>query len=238
MRIVLMLTLFMFAIAAPAKPDTANLDKTKGEQKKMHELPPLPYDYNALEPYYDEQTVRLHHDKHHAAYVNGLNNAEAKLDDARKNGDFALVQHWERQLAFHASGDLLHTIFWGNMAPNAGGEPHGDFAEQIKKDFGSYEAFKKQFSAVAAAVEGSGWAVLGWSDDFNKLYIVAIENHQKQTIMGIEPLLVLDVWEHAYYLKYQNRRPDWIEAWWNLVNWQDVYKRFIDATKSGTTKPL
>jgi Fe-Mn family superoxide dismutase len=238
MRIIFALILSVFVIAALAQSVTTDLQKTKGEQKKMHELPPLPYDYNALEPYYDEQTVRLHHDKHHAAYVNGLNNAEAKLEEARKNGDFALVQHWERLLAFHASGDLLHTIFWENMAPNAGGEPKGTLADQIKKDFGSFEAFKKQFSAVAAAVEGSGWAVLGWSNDFDKLYITAIENHQKQTIMGMEPLLVLDVWEHAYYLKYQNRRPDWIEAWWNLVNWQDVSKRFADATKPGTTKPM
>ncbi len=196
-----------------------------------HELPPLPYDYNALEPYYDEETLRLHHDKHHAAYVAGQNKAEEMLAQARASGDFAMIQHWERQLAFHSSGNLLHTIFWNNMAPNAGGEPQGDLANQITKDFGSFENFKKQFSAAAVAVEGSGWAVLGWSPEFGKLYIAAIENHQKQTVMGLEPILVCDVWEHAYYLRYQNRRADWVENWWNLVNWQDVSKRYADVMK-------
>lgn len=198
----------------------------------MHELSPLPYSYDALEPHYDEATVRLHHDKHHAAYVAGLNAAEEKLAAARAAGDFAAIQALERQLAFHASGDILHTMFWENMAPNAGGEPSGALAEQISKDFGSIEAFKKQFSAAAAAVEGSGWTVLGCSRELGKLYIVNIENHQKQTIMGLKPLLVLDVWEHAYYLKYQNRRADWIAAWWNLVNWQDVSRRLEEARKA------
>jgi len=191
-----------------------------------HELPALPYDYNALEPHYDEATVRLHHDKHHAAYVAGQNKAEEMLAAARSSGDFALIQHWERQLAFHASGNALHTMFWENMSPHGGGEPTGRLADQIKADFGSFEAFKKQFSAAAAAVEGSGWTLLGWSPQFKKLYIVNIENHQKQTVMGLVPLLILDVWEHAYYLKHQNRRADWIEAWWNLVNWPDVAARF------------
>lgn len=195
----------------------------------MHELPPLPYAYNALEPYYDEETVRLHHDKHHAAYVAGLNAAEEKLAAARESGGFAAIQALERQLAFHGSGHLLHTIFWENMGPNAGGEPTGPLAEQIARDFGSFEAFKKQFSAAAAAVEGSGWTVLGYSADLNKLYIVNIENHQKQTIMGLTPLLVCDVWEHAYYLKYKNARAEWIAAWWNLVKWSDPARRFEEA---------
>lgn len=192
----------------------------------MHELPPLPYAYNALEPFYDEQTLRLHHDKHHAAYVAGMNNAEDKLQAARQAGDYAMIQHWERQLAFHASGNLLHTLFWQNMAPAGGDEPSGALADQIKTDFGSFEAFKKQFVAVATGVEGNGWAILGWSPEFAKLYIAQVENHQKQTIIGLQPLLVLDMWEHAYYLKHQNRRPDWIDAWWNIVNWPDVQRRF------------
>ncbi|MGC8863901.1 MAG: superoxide dismutase [Armatimonadota bacterium] len=196
-----------------------------------HELPPLPYAYNALEPHYDEETVRLHHDKHHAAYVAGQNKAEEMLAAARSSGDFALIQHWERQLAFHASGNALHTMFWENMSPNGGGEPTGALADRIKADFGSFEAFKKQFSAAAAAVEGSGWTLLGWSPQFERLYIVNIENHQKQTVMGLVPLLILDVWEHAYYLKHQNRRADWIEAWWNLVNWSDVASRFSAAVQ-------
>ena len=210
----------------PAWPETA---EPQGEKKMAHELPPLPYAYNALEPYYDEETVKLHHDKHHAAYVAGQNKAEEMLAAARASGDFALIQHWERQLAFHASGNALHTMFWENMAPKAGGEPTGALADQIKADFGSFDAFKKQFSAAAAAVEGSGWTLLGWSPDFARLYIVNIENHQKQTVMGLVPLLILDVWEHAYYLKRQNKRAEWIEAWWNLVNWPDVAKRFAAA---------
>lgn len=197
-----------------------------------HELPPLPYAYNALEPYYDEETVRLHHDKHHAAYVAGWNKAEEALEEARAKGDYALIQNWERQLAFHSSGATLHALFWENMAPNAGGDPKGELAGQIEADFGSIENFKKQFSAAAAAVEGSGWAMLGWNPDVKKLYIGQIENHQKLYMTGIRPLLVCDVWEHAYYLKYQNRRPDWIEAWWHLVNWPDVERRFAAAKGS------
>ncbi|MFZ5899226.1 MAG: superoxide dismutase [Bacillota bacterium] len=191
-----------------------------------HQLPPLPYAYDALEPYYDEQTVRLHHDAHHKAYVDGLNNAEAKLAEAREKGDFALVKHWERELAFHGSGHILHTIFWENMAPNAGGAPTGPVAEQIDRDFGGYDSFKKQFSAAAVAVEGSGWAVLGWNPGFGKLVILTAEKHQNLTQWGVVPLLVCDVWEHAYYLKYQNRRAAWVEAWWNLVNWDDVNRRW------------
>lgn len=209
---------------------TGSTKNNNGGNTMKHELPPLPYDYNALEPYYDEQTVRLHHDKHHAAYVAGQNKAEEMLEEIRKTGDFAQIQHWEKQLAFHASGNQLHTLFWQNMAPNAGGEPGGELMKQIGADFGSFDNFKKQFSAAAAAVEGSGWVMLGWMPDYKKLYILQVENHQKLVVPGIEPLMVLDVWEHAYYLKYQNRRPDWIEAWWNLANWPDVQKRF-DAAK-------
>jgi len=194
-----------------------------------HELPPLPYAYDALEPYYDEQTVRLHHDAHHKAYVDGLNNAEAKLAEAREKGDFALVKHWERELAFHGSGHILHTIFWENMAPGAGGPAVGPIAAQIEADFGSYEIFKKQFSAAAVAVEGSGWAVLGWNPFFGRLVILTAEKHQDLTQWGVVPLLVCDVWEHAYYLKYQNKRAAWVEAWWNLVNWEDVNRRFAAA---------
>ena len=194
-----------------------------------HELPQLPYGYDALEPYYDEQTLRLHHDKHHAAYVAGLNKAEEMLEKAREAGDYALIQHWEKQLAFHGSGHILHSIFWTNMAPNAGGEPSGDLGQQIAKDFGSFDNFKKQFSAAAVAVEGSGWTVLGWMPEFDRLIVLQIENHQKLTVWGVVPLLVIDVWEHAYYLKYQNRRPEWVEAWWNVVNWQNVADRFAAA---------
>lgn len=196
-----------------------------------HELPPLPYAYDALEPYYDEQTVRLHHDKHHAAYVAGLNKAEEQLAAARATGDYALIKHWERELAFHGSGHLLHTLFWENMTPRGGGEPDGELAAQIAQDFGSFEAFKAQFSAAANAVEGSGWGLLGWLPAFGKLTILQVEKHQDLTVWGVLPLLIVDVWEHAYYLKYQNRRAEWVSNWWNLVNWPDVARRFATARR-------
>ncbi|KTE92520.1 superoxide dismutase [Desulfitobacterium hafniense] len=194
-----------------------------------YQLPELPYAYDALEPHYDEATVRLHHDIHHKGYVDGLNNAEAKLAEAREKGDFGLVKHWERELAFHGSGHLLHTLFWTNMTPDGGGTPAGSLGERISQDFGSFEAFKKQFSAAAVAVEGSGWAVLVWNPEFKKLEILQAEKHQNLTQWGAVPLLTVDVWEHAYYLKYQNKRAAWVETWWNLVNWADVSQRFDKA---------
>lgn len=194
-----------------------------------HVLPELPYAYNALEPHYDEQTVRLHHDAHHKAYVDGLNNAEAKLAEAREKGDFALVKHWERELAFHGSGHILHALFWNNMKAGGGGPATGKVAGQIDKDFGGFEPFKKQLSAAAIAVEGSGWALLCWNPVFKKLEILTAEKHQNLTQWGVVPLLAVDVWEHAYYLKYQNKRAAFVEAWWNLVNWDDVNKRLEAA---------
>ena len=174
-----------------------------------HVLPPLPYDYNALEPHIDEQTMRLHHDIHHKAYVDGLNAAEEKLAAARASGDFAAVQALERAVAFHGSGHFNHCIFWENMSPNGGGTPSGDLAAQIDKDFGSFEAFKGHFSAAAATVEGNGWGVPGWHP--------------------VAGRLMIDVWEHAYYLNYQNKRPAYVEAWWNVVNWANVSERFEQA---------
>lgn len=196
-----------------------------------YELPNLPYDYNALEPHYDEQTVRLHHDKHHAAYVAGLNKAEEKLEECRDSGDFATVQHWEKQLAFHSSGNILHTMFWENMSPEPKGQPDGDLAKQIEQDFGSLDAFKGQFNNAAISVEGSGWAILAWSPELQKLQIAQVENHQKEVAMGMVPLLVLDMWEHAHYLKFQNRRSEWVEAWWHVANWADVEKRFEEVRR-------
>jgi Fe-Mn family superoxide dismutase len=185
-----------------------------------------------LEPHIDEQTMRLHHDKHHLAYVNGLNTAEAKLAEARSTGDFSLVQHWERQAAFHGAGHSLHSIFRPNMAAagnGGGGEPSGALAAKITEDFGSFEAFKKQFSAASAAVEGNGWGILAYRKADNKLVILTAENHQKLTQWVVTPLLVLDVWEHAYYLNYQNRRPDYVAAFFNVINWSNVAQNFKAA---------
>jgi Fe-Mn family superoxide dismutase len=196
-----------------------------------YSLPPLPYDYNALEPHVDEQTMRLHHDKHHQAYVDGLNNALKKLSEARASGEFGLVKHWEREVAFHGSGHFLHAMFWTNMGPKGGGEPKGPLAEQIKADFGSFDAFQKHYTAAANQVEGSGWAILGWEPLQGRLLVLQAEKHQDLTAQGIVPLLVLDVWEHAYYLRYQNRRADYTKAWWNVVNWDDVAARFASARR-------
>ncbi len=194
-----------------------------------HELPDLLYTYNALEPYYEERTLRLHHSAHHKAYVDGLNNAEAKLLDAREKSDFSLLKHWQREIAFHGSGHILHSIFWTNMTPGGGGPADGAVTQRIKADFGSLAAFKGQFSAAAAGVEGSGWALLCWNPLFGKLEVLTAEKHQNLTQWGAIPLLVLDLWEHAYYLQYQNKRAAFIDAWWNLVNWEDINTRFAGA---------
>lgn len=197
-----------------------------------YELPPLPYAYDALEPHIDEQTMRLHHDKHHQGYVNGLNAALEKLESARSAGDFAAIKAVSRDLAFHGSGHLLHSIFWPNMAPagqGGGGEPSGELAAQINKDFGSFANLKAHFSAAAKAVEGSGWGILAWEPNGGQLVVLTAEKHQNLTQWGVVPLLVLDVWEHAYYLKYQNNRGAYVDAFWNVVNWSDVEQRFKAA---------
>ncbi|MGO5075026.1 superoxide dismutase [Clostridium sporogenes] len=196
-----------------------------------HTLPNLNYDYNALEPHYDEKTLKIHHDIHHKAYVDGLNKAEQKLEEARKSGDFALIKHWEKEIAFHGSGHILHTLFWENMTPNGNLNPEGPVIEKIKQDFGDYEKFKKQFTEAAIAVEGSGWTILAWNPMFQKLVILQAEKHQNLTQWGVVPLLILDLWEHAYYLKYQNRRPEFINAWWNIVNWDIVNTRYDNVIK-------
>ncbi|HRX86854.1 MAG TPA: superoxide dismutase [Phycisphaerae bacterium] len=189
-------------------------------------LPPLPYAYDALEPSIDAQTMQIHHDKHHAGYVKKLNAALAKLAEARKSGDFAAIQALSRAVSFNGGGHTLHTLFWTNMAPKGkGGEPEGALLEMINRDFGSVDAMKAQFSAAAGAVEGSGWGICGLEMAAKKLIIIQGENQQKLTTWGVAPVLVLDVWEHAYYLKYQNRRADYVKAWWDVVNWKEVAKR-------------
>jgi Fe-Mn family superoxide dismutase len=194
-----------------------------------HELPPLPYPYDALEPHIDKQTMELHHDKHHQGYVNGLNAAEDKLASARESGDFAAIATLERMVAFHGCGHINHCIFWENMGPKGGGQPGGDLAKQISKDFRDFERFKKQFTQASATVEGNGWGVLAYNPFLGKLYTLGMLNHQNLSLTGSIPLLLLDVWEHAYYLKYQNRRAEYITAWWNVVNWKDVEARFTKA---------
>jgi Fe-Mn family superoxide dismutase len=195
-----------------------------------HTLPDLPYPYNALEPYISEEIMRLHHDKHHQSYVDGLNKAELNLKKARETNDFSLIKHWSRELAFHGSGHYLHTIFWKNMSPNGGGNPQGLLKREIEKYFGSISAFKKQFSEAAKQVEGVGWALLVWSPRARHLEVLQSERHMLLTQWDTIPLLVLDVWEHAYYLQYKNKKPEYVDNWWNIVNWHDVEMRFEKAS--------
>jgi superoxide dismutase, Fe-Mn family len=196
-----------------------------------HTLPDLPYAYNALEPFISEEIMRLHHDKHHRSYVEGLNKAELNLKKARDNNDFSLIKHWSRELAFHGSGHYLHTIFWKNMIPRGGGSPQGLLKREIENYFGSFDKFKKQFTEAAKQVEGVGWAILVWSPRARHLEILQSERHMLLTQWDTIPLLVLDVWEHAYYLQYKNKRAEYVDNWWNLVNWNDVEMRFDKASE-------
>ena len=191
------------------------------------ELPPLPYEVTALEPYYDAKTLELHHGKHHQAYVTGLNAALDRLAAARVAGEWAAVKHLEREVAFHGGGHILHSIFWTNLAQRGGGAPEGALATAIARDFGSFAAFDTHLRAATNAVEGSGWGVLAANPDGDQLVVLQVEKHQNQLLPGWVPILVIDVWEHAYYLKYQNRRADWVDAvMQHLVNWADVARRY------------
>lgn len=219
-------TLGIASLAVPRLDQAAHAE-SEGGSTMPHELPPLPYAYNALEPYYSEEILRLHHDKHHAAYVTGLNTAEEKVQAMMKSGDFAAANSLAKDQAFHGSGHILHSVFWNSMKPGGGGAPSGDLAEAINKSFGSYDAFKGLFLATSNAIQGSGWGVLAyrWLDD--SLVVLGAENHEDRAQWGVKAILVLDVWEHAYYLQYQNRRPDWTKAFMdNLVNWDYVAEKY------------
>ncbi|MDW4510690.1 superoxide dismutase [Priestia megaterium] len=195
----------------------------------QHELPPLGYSYSALEPYINREIMRLHHSKHHQSYVDGLNKAELMLQQARNTNNFDLIKHWEREAAFHGSGHYLHTIFWEIMSPEGGGRPRRQLLQQLQKDFGSYEKFMMHFSQAAKKVEGVGWAILVWSPRSRKLEVLQAERHQLLTQWDTIPLLVLDVWEHAYYLQYKNERDPYVDNWWKIVYWPNVEKRFEAA---------
>ena len=191
-------------------------------------LPKLPYAYEALEPFIDKETVTLHHDKHHAAYVAGFNATLKKLAEARERGDYSAVKALERDLAFHGAGAVLHSLYWEGLCPKAESkEPTGGrFLDRVKVDFGGLDKLKAEMGAAAKAVEGSGWAVLAWDAVGKQLLVTQVENHQKLVVPGYVPLFVIDVWEHAYYLRYQNRRAEYVDGIWNIVNWATVEKKF------------
>jgi Fe-Mn family superoxide dismutase len=197
----------------------------------LYKLPELPYDYSALEPHYSAEVLELHHDKHHKAYVDGANTTFEKLSDARDSGDFGTINQLEKNMAFHLSGHVLHSLLWTNMSPDGGGEPEGELAAAVKESFGSYEALRAQMSEAANNVQGSGWAALSWEPLGTRLIVEQVYDHQGNVGQGGPPLLALDMWEHAYYLQYKNVKKDWVEAFWNIVNWPDVANRF-DRVKS------
>lgn len=193
-----------------------------------YELPNLPYNYNALEPYISEQIMKLHHDKHHAAYVNGANAGLEKLEKARKGELQIDMRAVLRDYSFNFGGHVLHSMFWTNMAANGkgGGTPGGAIADKINKDFGSLEIFKNQFAEAAKTVEGSGWALLLYDAQIDQLLLTQIEKQNFMHLAGLPILLGLDVWEHAYYLQYWNDRGKYVDAWWNVANWEDVDSRY------------
>jgi superoxide dismutase, Fe-Mn family len=199
---------------------------------EKYKLPELPYGYKDLEPYMSEEVLTLHHDKHHLAYVTAANAALDKIDAARKSGEVIDFKSVLKTLSFNVAGHILHETFWKVMAPADSGKnkPQGKILKSIEKEFGSFERFKTEFSETAKSVEGSGWAILAFHKEHGEeggLAIIQVEKHNVNFYPEQKILLCLDVWEHAYYLDYKNDRAKFIENWWNIVNWEEVEKRFV-----------
>ena len=194
-------------------------------------LPELPYDYSALEPWISGQIMELHHDKHHATYVSGANTALEKMAEAREAGDFGTIPMLEKNLAFNLGGHVNHSIFWQNLSPEGGDKPEGELGAAINDQFGSFDAFRGHFNAAATTIQGSGWAILAWDVLGQRLIIEQLYDQQSNVALSSHPLLMLDMWEHAFYLQYKNVKADYVKAFWNVVNWADVQKRFDAARK-------
>ncbi len=192
----------------------------------LYTLPDLRYDFGALEPHISGKIMELHHSKHHAGYVQGANTTIEKLEEAREKDDFTRLAALEKTLAFNLSGHVLHSLFWQNLTPKGNGRPTGELAAAIQNDFGSFEKFRKQLTAVASTIMGSGWAALVWEPIGHRLLTTQIYDHQSNLAQAGIPLLVLDAWEHAFYLQYQNRKVEFFEAVWNCWNWADVADRY------------
>jgi len=204
------------------------------ESAKFYTLPTLPYDYTALKPYISEEQLTLHHQKHHQAYVNGANAIYEKFDKARREKSDIDVKATLKELSFNIGGYKLHNLFWGNLAPagkGGGGMPKGDLAEALNAEFGSFDRFKKEFSQAATSAEGSGWAALTFCRGTKRPLIMQIEKHNTNVFPGFELVMVLDVWEHAYYLDYKNDRAKFVEGFWSIVNWDEAGKRFDKIRK-------
>ena len=191
-----------------------------------YSLPDLPYDPSALEPHYSATIIDLHHGKHHAAYVGGANATIDKLVEARANGDYGTINQLEKNLAFHVSGHLMHSLFWKNMSPDGGDKPTGELAAAIDEHFGSFDAFQAQMTQAALTIQGSGWAALAWEPLAGRLVVEQIYDHQNNLAGTAIPIFVLDMWEHAFYLQYKNVKGDYVKAFWNIANWADVATRF------------
>jgi Fe-Mn family superoxide dismutase len=201
------------------------------EVSKFYTLPQLPYGYGDLAPYVSEEQLRVHHTVHHQAYVNGANAVLKKLEGARKEGADVDVKAALKELSWNVGGHVLHSIFWRNLAPPSKGDgrPRGRLADLVDREFGNFERFKREFSQAAMTVEDSGWAALTLCKLTGRLLIMQIEKHNVNVVPGCPILMVLDVFEHAYYIDYKNRRADYVEAFWNIVNWDEVGKRFKRA---------
>jgi Fe-Mn family superoxide dismutase len=194
-----------------------------------YSLPDLAYDYAALEPHISAEIMELHHSKHHKAYVDGANTALEKLAAARESGDFGTVPMLEKNLAFNLGGHTNHSVFWQNMSPDGGDRPDGEVAAMIDQHFGSFDGFKGQFEAAGTTIQGSGWAVLSWDSIAQQPLVFQLWDQQGNVPIGQTPLLMLDMWEHAFYLQYKNVKADYVKAWWNVVNWADVQQRLANA---------
>ena len=194
-----------------------------------YSLPELPYDYAALEPWISGQIMELHHDKHHATYVSGANTALEKMAEARESSDFGTIPMLEKNLAFNLGGHVNHSVFWKNLSPEGGDKPEGELGAAIDDQFGSFDAFRAHFTAVATTIQGSGWAILAWDTLGQRLVIEQLYDQQGNIALGSIPLLMLDMWEHAFYLQYKNVKAEYAKAFWNVVNWADVQERFAKA---------
>jgi superoxide dismutase, Fe-Mn family len=196
----------------------------------VYTLPELGYDYGALAPHISARIMELHHSKHHNTYVTGANTALDQLAEARDSGNLANLNKLERDLAFNLGGHVNHSVFWTNLSPDGGDKPTGELAAAIDDFFGSFDKFTAHFTAAALGVQGSGWAALVYDSIGKRPIIVQFHDQQQDFPVGVVPLLLLDVWEHAYYLDYQNVRADYIKAFWNIVDWDNVAKRFAAAS--------
>ncbi|PZF81348.1 superoxide dismutase [Jiangella anatolica] len=199
-----------------------------------YSLPDLPYDYGALEPHIAGQIMELHHSKHHQAYVAGTNTALEQLEEARANNSLGTVNQLQKNLAFNLAGHVNHTVFWNNMSPEGGDKPDGELGAAVDEFFGSFDGFRAHYTAAALGIQGSGWSILAWESLGQRLVIEQLYDHQGNLAAGTVPLLMLDMWEHAFYLQYKNVKPDYVAAFWNIVNWPDVAARF-EAARSKTT---